>query len=93
MGVKLHNAGKRTIEFAQGKFFRPGQKVEFSEEVAARLQRLYPHEMQSEKSIMEAFQAAPVETYYEDEAPAAPAPKASPAPIKTSSKGDDKPAV
>lgn len=85
MSVKLHNIGQSSIEYSPGHYFKPNQKLEFSEEVGAKLQKLYPEKVHSLEDVMKAFEAAPAEEEPEPKKPAVPQ--------KSGGKGDDKPAV
>lgn len=90
MSVKLHNNSQRTIEYGKGNYFKPNQKLEFPDDVAAKLQRLYPSELQSLESVMKAFNEAPA-AQSEDSPKVEEDSKV--VVKKSSTKGDEKPAV
>lgn len=94
MGVKLHNIGKRSIEYGKGHYFKSGARLEFPEDEAAKLQRLYPEEIQSLEDVMAAFEQSPSMPAEEPIAPEPEAPAPAPEPERPGrGKGNDKPAV
>lgn len=56
--VTLHNRGQRIITVA-GHEFKPGTSVEFTADVADRLRKLYPDEVQAPTDALKPFRVAP----------------------------------
>lgn len=72
--VTLHNRGQRIITVA-GHEFKPGTSVEFTADVADRLRKLYPDEVQAPTDALKPFRVAPAAAAAPEPAKAPEAPK------------------
>lgn len=60
MATTLINQGARRIGYADGKDLAPGEAAVFTDERAAYLQKLYPHELKSLADITKSFEATEI---------------------------------